>query len=179
MATATRDETRRWTRADLDRFPDDGHRRELIDGQLLVSPLARVRHQAVVTRITVALAHWAEEHGGAVYAGVNVDLSKRTHLEPDVAWTSDTDESGQGLTGTPEIIVEVGSPSTHRYDRGIKRERYLESGAHEVWLVDLERDEIEVHRTIGEPPTVLRRGDVVTTDVLPGFAGAVDDLLGP
>lgn len=179
MATATRDETRRWTRADLDRFPDDGHRRELVDGHLLVSPLARVRHQAAVLRIARALASWADDHGGAVYPGVNVDLSKHTHLEPDVVWTSDTDESRQSLDLTPEIIVEVGSPSTHRYDRGIKRERYLASGAREVWLVDLEREEVEVHRSATEEPTVLRRGDTLTTPVLPGFAASVDDLLGP
>lgn len=187
------DITARWTREDLERFPDDGHRRELVDGHLLVSPLAHRRHQAVVTRFTVALHRWAEAHHGIVYPGVNVDLARDTHFEPDVVWTSDTDESGQGLPTTPEIVVEVGervspqrseespiasSPSTHRYDRGVKRERYLESGAREVWLVDLERDEVEVHRSVDAAPDVLRRGDTLTTSVLPGFAAAVDDLLG-
>jgi hypothetical protein len=32
---------------------------------------------------------------------------------------------------------------------------------------------------VDAPPMILRRGDVVATDVLPGFAAAVDDLLGP
>lgn len=173
------DVTARWTREDLERFPDDGHRRELVDGHLLVSPLARRRHQAVVTLITVALHRWAEAHHGIVYPGVNVDLARDTHFEPDVVWTSDTDLDGPGLPATPELVVEVGSPSTHRYDRGIKRERYLASGAREVWLVDLEREEVEVHRSATEEPTVLRRGDTLTTPVLPGFAAAVDDLLGP
>lgn len=175
---AAGDATQRWKRADLDRFPDDGHRRELVDGQLLVSPLARRRHQAVVGRLTVALHMWCDHHHGIVYPGVNVDLSEETHLEPDVVWSSDTDESGQGFDVTPEVIVEVGAPSTHRYDRGIKRERYLTSGAREVWLVDLERDEVEVHRAGAGEPIVLRRGDTLTSPVLPGFTAAVDDLLG-
>lgn len=171
--------TAQWTRADLDRFPDDGHRRELVDGHLLVSPLARKRHQAVVMRVASALHDWAQAHHGIVYPGVNVDLAKDTHLEPDVVWASDTDLEGAGFDATPEIIVEVGSPSTHRYDRGVKRERYLVSGAREVWLVDLERDEVEVHRSAADDPAVLGRGDTLTTPVLPGFAAEVDDLLGP
>ena len=167
-------------RADLDRFPDDGHRRELVDGHLLVSPLARRRHQAVVGRVAYALETWVRSGGGgAVYPGVNVDLARDTHLEPDVVWTSDTDESGLGFATTPELVVEVGSPSTQRYDRGIKRDRYLASGAREVWLVDLVRDEVEVHRSLDEPPLVLRRGDTLSSEVLPGFTAAVDDLLGP
>lgn len=172
------DASAHWTRADLGRFPDDGHRRELVDGHLLVSPLARRRHQAVVLAFARALADWADDHGGAVYPGVNVDLARDTHLEPDVVWTSDTDQSGLGLDTAPEIVVEVGSPSTHRYDRGIKRDRYLASGALEVWLVDLARDEVEVHRSLDDPPVVLGRGDTLSCEVLPGFAAAVDDLLG-
>lgn len=169
--------TAQWTRADLDRFPDDGHRREIIDGHLLVSPLARKRHQAVVVKIATALELWTREHHGIVYAGVNVDLAEETHLEPDVVWASDTSLEGLGFPSTPELIIEVGSPSTHRYDRGVKRERYLVSGAVEVWLVDLELDEIEIHRRDDESPTVVGRGDTVTTPVLPGFAAIVDELL--
>lgn len=170
--------TTAWTRADLDRFPDDGHRRELVDGQLLVSPLARRRHQDVVLRIARSLADWADDHGGIVYPGVNIDLAETTHLEPDVVWASDTDTTGSGFARTPELVVEVGSPSTHRYDRGIKLDRYLTSGAHEVWLVDLTLDEIAVHRSGGATAT-HGRGDAVTTPVLPGWRATVDDLLGP
>lgn len=175
MDTTTRE--RRWHREDLDGFPDDGHRRELVDGRLLVSPLARRRHQAAVLSIARALADWADEHGGAVYPGVNVDLAADTHLEPDVVWASDEDTSGAGFVTTPELVVEVGSPSTHRYDRGVKRTRYLSSGALEVWLVDLERSEIEVHRRDGTTSTHAL-GDHVTAGPLPGFRAAVADLLG-
>lgn len=177
---ADEDATTRWTRDDLDRFPDDGHRRELVDGHLLVSPLAHRRHQAVVGHISFALESWVRQGGGGiVYPGVNVDLARNTHLEPDVVWASDTDLEGAGFESTPELVVEVGSPSTHRYDRGVKRERYLTSGAREVWLVDLERDEVEVHRGVDQDPVVLRRGDTLTSQVLPGFSAPVDDLLGP
>lgn len=168
------------TRADLDDLPDDGRRFELIDGALLVSPMARRRHQRVVARLTVELELWSRDNGGATYPGVNVDLDERTHLEPDVAWSSDEDDSGLAFDGTtPELIVEISSPSTRAFDRGIKRAAYLASGAVEVWLVDLHGDVVERHTAAGPDPVVHSRGDRLTTPLLPGFDVAVDDLLGP
>lgn len=167
------------TRADLERLPEDGRRFELIDGALLVSPMARGRHQRVVARLTTELELWSREHGGATYPGVNVDLDEHTHLEPDVAWSADEGDIGLAFTGTPELVVEVSSPSTRAFDRGIKRIAYLRSGAAELWLVDLDADVIERHTTVDAAPTLHRRGEDLTTPLLPGLRVAVDDLLGP
>lgn len=167
------------TRADLADLPEDGRRFELIDGALLVSPTARRRHQRVVARLTTELELWSREHGGATYPGVNVDLDERTHLEPDVAWSSDESDTGLAFTGTPELVVEVNSPSTRAFDRGIKRAAYLSSGAREVWLIDLDADVVERHVAGVATPEVHGRGEDVTTPVLPGFRVAVADLLGP
>lgn len=167
------------TRADLDDLPDDGRRFELIDGALLVSPMARRRHQRVVARLTFELEAWSRLHGGATYPGVNVDLDERTHLEPDVAWSVDESDTGLAFTGTPELVVEVSSPSTRAFDRGIKRAAYLATGAVEVWLVDLRADVLERHTDATGQPEVLERGDHLTTPLLPGFRVAVADVLGP
>lgn len=169
------------TRADLDRFPDDGHRYELIDGELFVSPLARRRHQWVVTRITARLFAWVEADGhGRVYPGVNVDLAVDTHLEPDVAWSASEDDSGPGFDRVPELVVEVLSPSTRRFDRGVKRDRYLSAGAREAWLVDLERDVIERVTAGATGPTATEhpRGERFTSPLLDDHQFDVDDLLG-
>ena len=40
-----------WTVDDLDALPDDGLRRELVDGVLLVSPAPRIPHQAVIAAL--------------------------------------------------------------------------------------------------------------------------------
>lgn len=165
------------TRADLDNLPDDGRRFELIDGALLVSPLARTRHQRVVTRLATELELWSRAHGGAAYAGVNVDLDERTHLEPDVAWSRREVDDTLSI-GAPELVVEVSSPSTRAFDRGIKRATYLAAGVVELWLVDLERDLIERHAADRTEPVGHSRGEDVTTSLLPGFRVAVDAVLG-
>lgn len=169
-----------WTRAHLDDLPDDGRRYEIVDGRLLVSPLARLRHQAVVRELTIAIGTWCRANHGAMYPGANVDLDETNHLEPDVVWSSDTDDSGVGFGVTPELVVEVSSPSTRRFDEGVKLDRYAASGAREVWLVDLDGDELRryvvVDRRPGEPQ-VLRPGEVLVTDLLPGLELPVGDVL--
>lgn len=167
------------TRADLDRLPDDGRRFELIDGALLVSPMARRHHQRVVVRLTTQLELWSRHHGGATYAGVNVDLDDRTHLEPDVAWSRSEDDSGLAFTDPPpELVVEVSSPSTRAFDRGIKRAAYLAAGVVEVWLVDLDAELVERHTRGAAAPAVHHRGTTITSPLLPDFRMAVDDLFG-
>ena len=41
-----------------------------------------------------------------------------------------------GVHGAPDLIVEVLSPSTARYDRGHKRDVYEKHGVREYWLVN-------------------------------------------
>lgn len=169
------------TRADLDDFPDDGCRYELVDGQLLVSPLARRAHQFVVSRLTQRLMSWSEQHGGIAYPGVNVDLADDTHLEPDVVWSSDEDTSGEGFVASPTFVVEVASPSTRRFDRAVKRQRYAATGCREFWIVDIDAGLIEVFLVTGGAtgdPVEHRRGDSFTSAIFPGLVFDVDDLLG-
>lgn len=76
--------------------------------------------------------------------------------------------------------VEVSSPSTRSYDLGVKRERYAAAGAPEFWFVDLEADQVRVWATSSGgygQHAVHGRGEVITTDLLPGLAVDIDDVL--
>ncbi len=175
--------TRRYTLADVYEFPDDGQRYEVLDGVLHVTPLARRRHQRVVTRIAHRLMQWTDAHGGTVYAGVNVDLADDTHLEPDVAYARSEDTSGLAFTEAPELVVEVSSPSTRGLDTGPKKDRYAAEGASEFWFVDLDDDTISQF-VLGAggryaTPLVHRRGERFTSALFDGLVLDVDDLLGP
>lgn len=173
----------RYTINDLWDFPNDGQRRELIDGVLYVTPLARTRHQRVIGRLTYRFIDWAEEHGGEVFPGVNVDFDRCTHLEPDVAFTRPDRKIGDVLSlhEPPDLVVEVSSPSTKGYDLGVKRDRYAQEGAPEFWFVDLDRDVVLVS-VLAEggyaEPVVYGRGEVIRTKVMPGLAIDMDDILG-
>ena len=114
--------SRLYTLDDLWDFPDDGQRRELIDGVLYVTAAARTRHQWVVGYLTYIFWDWIEHHGGQVFPGCNVDFAPDTHFEPDIAFLRPGREVGDvlSLLEPPDLVVEVSSPSTKRYDLGIK-----------------------------------------------------------
>jgi Uma2 family endonuclease len=173
----------RYTLDDLWDFPDDGQRRELIDGVLYVTPAPRSRHQRVVGWLTHRFAAWVEEHGGDVFPTVNVDLDEGTHFEPDVAFVRPGRPVGDvlSLLEPPDLVIEVSSPSTKRYDLGVKRDRYGKEGAGEFWFVDLDTDTILVSVLAGRAyaePAAYRRGDRIAVGVAPGLRIDVDDILG-
>jgi Uma2 family endonuclease len=79
------------------------------------------------------------------------------------------------------LLIEV-SDTTMAYDQRVKLPRYAQFGVPEVWIVDLNRDLILVHR---EPKSdgylvveTYRRGSHLTIALLPGLDVAVDDILG-
>ncbi len=124
------------TEDDLASMPDDGHRYELLDGVLLVTPAPSVLHQACVTAI-VALLHAARTSEHRVFvAPLDVRLSRFTVLEPDVLVAGKSDVTEARLEGPPLLAVEVLSPSTRRIDLGTKRLAYEAAGVPAYWLVD-------------------------------------------
>jgi Uma2 family endonuclease len=150
-------DTRPWTRADLERLPDDGNRYEVLDGQLLVTPQAALPHQRVATHLVLVLQGYLAPLGTATAVGPGAVPFGDNELQPDV----------QVVPGPPSVlswdevprpilVAEVLSDSTRRRDFGIKREAYLTRvGIPELWLVDWERREIHVCAA-GRPTRVER-----------------------
>jgi Uma2 family endonuclease len=149
----------RYTVADLEHFPDDGNRYELLEGWLLVTPFPGSWHQWLVMRIASALdAYTGAGRLGYVYPGGGAQHGTTTFLIPDVLVTSPRVPPGRPWDQITErwLAVEVLSPSTRMYDRNYKVRAYLGMGAREVWLVDPRARAVEVHRTVGEEPDRAR-----------------------
>ena len=171
---------------DLAGFPqDDGLRRELIDGELFVSPSPVRRHQRAVARITAAFVTYVDEHGGEVLpAPADVYFSETTVVEPDVLYISAsrvdqlTDDRFTDIA--PDLVVEVSSPSTRRLDLIHKRGLYEREGVAEYWFVDLDEDHVDVHRLDDDGryglPTTLGPDAVLTCLVAPGLVLPVADV---
>jgi hypothetical protein len=54
------------------------------------------------------------------------------------------------VRGVPELVIEIGSPSTRRRDETIKRRLYERAGVDEYWIVDPEIDVVRVYRRDGD-----------------------------
>lgn len=135
----------RYTVSDLESFPDDGNRYELLDGVLLVTSGPIPLHQLVTSRLVAALSAYLAPTGLAhVYSPGTVEIEPNLHLEPDVLVVPvDERQPGPTLeTRWSEIRrwwlgVEVSGPGSRIYDRDHKGPAYLAVGVREVWRVDL------------------------------------------
>lgn len=67
---------------DLQRFPEDHVRREIIGGVLHVSPAPTCRHQRVVLLLGALLLEYVREHGGDVATGPNTWFTDSDVVEP-------------------------------------------------------------------------------------------------
>ncbi len=148
---------------DLADLPDDGHRYELIDGTLLVTPALGTAHQLAVGRLHLALGNGLADRLVAMLAPYDYVIAPGTVLEPDLLVVRAEQLAGERLTTTPLLVVEVLSPSTRRTDLGSKRLAYQEAGVPAYWILDPVTTALTVHRldgsgayqtTIISPPAV-------------------------
>jgi len=135
-AVTTLPRSRPLTRADLDAIPDDGHRYELIDGVLVVSPAPSWLHQRVVTRLWRLLDSACPVDLEVLVAPFDVAIADNTVLRPDVLVARQRELTQRDLPAAPVLAVEVLSPSTRRVDLTLKRSRYEAAGCPSYWVVD-------------------------------------------
>ncbi len=80
------------------------------------------------------------------------------------------------------LVVEVADTSLE-YDRRVKGALYAVCGIREYWLVNLNLDQLEVHRIPVngryESRGTFHHGDTIAPEAFPDALVAVDDLLGP
>ncbi len=149
---------RRYTVADLERFPNDGNRYELVDGVLLVTPAPSHAHQLIVSRLQFRLSQAVMADGVAhvVSPGV-MTIPPRLQLQPDILVVPARYSLQSKWSEIDEhwLAVEVLSRSSRVYDRDTKRDAYLALGVQQVWLVDRWKKIVEVSR--GRGPAELVR----------------------
>lgn len=171
-------QTRLLTYEDLERLPEDGKRREIVDGVLYVPPSPGVNHARVVDEIGRAFGDYARAHGGEAFASIlDTRLGEHDIVEPDVLYVAPDRldiEAERFLTGAPTIVVEVLSPSSRRYDRVTKRRLYARSGVPEYWVVDVEARSVDrLTQPVGDDyvaSETFTEGDVVPSVAAPGLA---------
>lgn len=186
--------TVRFTYEDYCLAPDDGKRREIIDGVEYIlsggsmAPAPRPIHQRIAGRIFGEIyQHLKHMPVGEVFdAPLDVILSETDVVQPDVLFVSD-ERAGiieeHGLTGPPDLVVEVLSESNRRRDEVRKRKLYEQYGVTEYWIVDPELELVKVYRQsesgagFGEKTEHSREKDAtLQTALLSDFEISLDAL---
>jgi Uma2 family endonuclease len=141
---------------------EDDQREELIEGEVLVSPSPKFWHAAIVQRLRVQLAALeSKRHGFVITNDFACILGKMSMPAPDLAAVSieranQAEDSDGWLDGSPELVIEVASPSNRKLQR--KAILYLEHGAEQVWIVYRKTKTITVMTPEG---TTEARGDEI------------------
>jgi Uma2 family endonuclease len=139
--------------ADIERWPEDGRRYELYDGEVSVIPSPLPVHQIVLGRLHVALQVYADVHGGLVLAAPrDIVLTEFDVVQPDVMFFTAARRYVARLrsdTAAPDLVVEILSAGTAGNDRGRKMQLFARHGVREYWLVDPDVSTIEVYDLLG------------------------------
>ncbi|MCS6834509.1 MAG: Uma2 family endonuclease [Anaerolineae bacterium] len=113
---------------------------ELIGGEIVLPVPPTPQHQRIVREILFWLTQLARTQGGeALSAPVELMLNDENVYQPDVLYLRPNSRCTVGekrLTGAPDLVVEVLSPSTVKRDRQDKYFAYERHGVSEYWLVD-------------------------------------------
>lgn len=123
---------------------------QLINGEVVIGMPPNLKHQDIVREILIILAAIASKRGGKAYdSPIEVRLDDDNIFEPDLLYIQPdnlaiTQKDDNRIIGAPNLIVEVLSPRTAKYDRQQKYEAYEKNGVHEYWIADPLHEVIEV-----------------------------------
>jgi len=111
--------------ADMERWPEDGRRYELYDGEVFEIPSPLPIYQMVLARLYLALQGHVSSHGGIVlFAPLDIVLTEYDLVEPDLLlFTSERQhliDPKKVTRNPPDLAVEILSPGTETNDRGRK-----------------------------------------------------------
>ena len=126
-------------------LPQVSQPQNLIEGRLCTSPSPFWKHQRVVGTLFVAVDAFAEQHGGAaILSPMDCKLPGGDVLQPDVGYIAAGREEiiQDHVMGAPDLVIEVLSQGTRRFDRTKKLEAYGRNGVREAWLVDPEAESV-------------------------------------
>ncbi len=171
----------RWTSADLELFPNDDTRYEIIDGELLVTRALHYKHQSVIRNLTTELTIWSRgSRLGEVSITPGVIFADDDNVIPDLVWTNQArlanilDDRGH-FTAAPDLVVEVLSEGVgqERRDRKLKLKLYSVQGVREYWIIDWRMKSIQIYHRKNAVLVLIEtlfENDSITSPLLPDFA---------
>lgn len=112
---------------------------ELIDGKVVaMSPRPMVNHNQIAFNVANLFHNYLRGKSCRAFSdGYDLFLDKKNNFVPDMMVVCDPNKvKYDGIHGAPDLVVEVLSPGTAKYDRGAKKKAYERCGVREYWMVD-------------------------------------------
>ena len=165
-----------YTYADYITWQDDV-RREIIDGIVYDMGSPTRLHQRISALLHYKLMMFLDGKKCEAYAApfdlrLAADLSDDVVVQPDILVVCDLSklEDGKTCRGAPDMIIEILSDSSAKYDRLIKYKLYLRHGVKECWIIDPSEKIVQVNLLLDKQyvSNVYGETDSVSVSVLEG-----------
>ncbi|MES2767242.1 MAG: Uma2 family endonuclease [Bacteroidota bacterium] len=158
---------------------------EIIDGEKIMSPAPNRQHQDISSEIFFRLKKFVNEQNlGKVYsAPIDVVLAENQVVQPDVLFVSKERPNllkPFGIDGAPDLIMEIISPSSVKYDRHVKLKLYEQANVREYWIIDGANTSIEVFFKEGESYELVSfaaETGKVYSNLLKGFEVGIEEIM--
>lgn len=156
---------------------------ELIQGKIRLMSPAGSEHGWVVMNVAGPMMIFVKEkklgYTFGAETGFVIQRDPDTVRAPDLAFVAADRVADrlptQFFPGPPDLAVEVLSPGDTASDVQEKAETWLTSRCKEVWLIDPRR-KTATKLTPAEDSIVQQSVEILTTNLLPGFSLAVEEL---
>jgi Uma2 family endonuclease len=171
------------TYADYLKTPE-GASYQLIGGELIMSPSPELFHQDIVGNIFDRLREFVKKKRlGKVYvAPADVYFTRTETYQPDLIFVSHKRRHIIGkkkIHGAPDLVVEILSPGTAKYDLQHKKEVYESHGVQEYWIVHPKEKAVEVFSNSADGFALVQRAretGVVQSKLLVGFSVSIERI---
>ena len=169
---------------DFERLPDEhAKNHELIDGELVDVSERTLGHNALRDLLMQTLTNAVREGRlGRVISEQDYDFGGNAH-GPDVSFFSAAKApliawNKRVQPFVPDLAIEIVSENDTFRSLMQKRQRYLDCGTREVWIIAPDTREIYIYAEIyaERRNRILRENDVLRTDQIPGFSITVSEL---
>jgi len=158
-------------------LPADRNRNEILEGELIVTPSPTFEHQEISQNLAHILYFHIKKNGlgKLVTAPMDVLLDENTIVQPDIIFISAEKLrriTKRGIESAPDLLVEILSTGSKRYDRLSKMQIYGKHGVPWYWIVDPETSTLEEYRLESShylPLETRRRSSKFTPGLFPGL----------
>ncbi len=148
MAATLEKQAKRWTYEEYYKLEDDQHY-EIINGNLLLLLTPDTWHQDWLSDLNSLVKSFVKKNklGRLFFAPVDVVLDAENTVQPDLVFVAANNAriiQPRAIFGTPDLLVELVSPSSVRRDRYEKMRLYARFDVKEYWIGDPANQSLEI-----------------------------------
>ncbi len=177
----------KWTYQDVvNYFPQDlSIKVEIINNQLFIMPTPNTTHQIISDELVFQFNLFIRKNklGKVLAAPMDVKFDKDNIVQPDILFiaVSKYEIIGEkNIEGTPNLVVEIWSPSNKKKERDSKRELYQKNKVTEFWQIFPKKKQVRVEVLNEEGKynvfSEAKEEGIIQSKVLLGFEMNVADI---